>query len=93
MGLTTKCAKICPRENVTKGLVRENLAARKYLRSQYLLLWAVEAQIMHTEIIYGVDDDPMFSSLKIVVHILAYSLSKSGTFFNFNFFFFYRGRP
>ena len=28
--------KICPRENVTKGLMRENLAARKYLRLQYI---------------------------------------------------------
>ena len=26
--------KICPRENVTRGLMRENLAARKYLRLQ-----------------------------------------------------------
>ena len=29
-----RCAKICPRENVTWGLMRKNLAARKYLRSQ-----------------------------------------------------------
>ena len=28
-------------------------------------------------------DDPLFSFLKMIVHILAYSLSKSGTFFNF----------
>ena len=33
MEQTTKCEKIYPRENVTKGLMRENLAARKYLRS------------------------------------------------------------
>ena len=35
MELTTKCTKIYPRENVTWGLMCENLAARKYLRSQY----------------------------------------------------------
>ena len=28
MELGTKCAKICPRENVAEGLMRENLAAR-----------------------------------------------------------------
>ena len=29
-----RCAKICPRETVTWGLMRENLAAQKYLRLQ-----------------------------------------------------------
>ena len=28
--------KICPRENVAEGLMRENVAARKYVRSQYI---------------------------------------------------------
>ena len=36
--LITRCVKICPCENVTKGLMRENLAARKYLNSQYMLV-------------------------------------------------------
>ena len=36
MELGTKCAKICQRENVVEGLMRENLAARKYVRSQYM---------------------------------------------------------
>ena len=34
IGISTKCAKICRRENVTKGLMCRNLAAQKYLRSQ-----------------------------------------------------------
>ena len=33
-----RCAKICPRENVTWGLIRENLTVRKYLRLQYALV-------------------------------------------------------
>ena len=36
MELVTKCAKICPCKNVTDGLMHEKLAARKYVRSQYL---------------------------------------------------------
>ena len=32
--LITRCVKICPRENIIKGLMRQNLATRKYLRLQ-----------------------------------------------------------
>ena len=32
-----RCATICPRDNVTWGLMRENLAALKYLLLQYVL--------------------------------------------------------
>ena len=38
MEFSTKRTKICPRKNVTKGMMRENLAARKYLRSQYMYI-------------------------------------------------------
>ena len=32
MEFVTKCVKLSPRENVEEGLMRENLAARKYVR-------------------------------------------------------------
>ena len=51
MELGTKCAKICPRENVAEGLMSENLAARKYVRSQYMILHVpiISADIKYTQ--------------------------------------------
>ena len=34
--MLTRCVKMCPSKNVTRDVMRENLAARKYLRLQYL---------------------------------------------------------